>query len=748
MINVTTPPRGIAFVADYLPRKCGIATFTHDLAESVAGQAGSTQPVFVVSMNDRPEGYAYSDRVKFEVRQDYQIDYSRAADFLNFGRADVVCVQHEYGIFGGEWGSNLLTLIRDLQRPFVMTCHTIIEKIDKVQASVFEELAARADRLVVMSERGVRMLQDIYDVPREKIALIPHGIHDTPFIDPSFYKDKFGVEGRNLLLTFGLLHRNKGLEHMIEALPEIVERHPRTTYLIVGQTHPNVVREEGESYRLSLQRRVRELGVEDNVLFHPRFVELDELLEYLGAADICVTPYLNIEQITSGALAYMLGAGKAVVSTPYWHAEELLADGRGVLVPLEDSKALSAAINGLLDDEVAMSAMRKKAYLHSRASVWSATARQYLQVFDEVRSHAPRKFPAASSLNRTLSASNLPMPKLDHLHRMMDDTGPARHARHTIPVWSSGYHLDDAAAVLVASIKFHRTLKDHGSDDMASTCLGLLQLLIGSGSEVKSGLDYSRHFLGAASDLDIARAMWALGYAVGEGDASLSTAADEMFMDLLGRAHPRSPAALSYAVLGAANYLIRFPGASDVRRFLTRRTAELMEVTGAAWLQRWEGPDWPVAAQALTIAGVALEDEDVAARAAVLVSDLLEATRRGTVFVHPGGGDGGDETERPVTASSFIDAVGAAYYAGHDNSLLEPMRAAADWFVGANSRGLSLYDFATGGCCDALSASGLNRNQGTEATAHCLIALLTLYTVGARHEGEGAARAEPEAGPA
>jgi glycosyltransferase involved in cell wall biosynthesis len=364
---------GIAFVGDYLPRNCGIATFTHDLAEAVARQTGRNQPVIVVAMNDTPKGYAYPDRVKFEVRQDYQIDYSRAADFLNFSRIDVVCLQHEYGIFGGDWGSNLLTLLRDLHRPFIVTCHTVFRDTQPVQKEVFEEIAARAAYLIVMSDLAVSMLQDIYKVPSEKIMLIPHGIHDVPFIDPSFYKDKFGVEGRDVLLTFGLLHRKKGIEYMIEALPAIAERHPKVTYLVLGATHPHVVKQEGESYRLSLQRRVRELGLEDHMLFHPRFVELDELLEYLGATDICVTPYLNLEQITSGALAYAMGSGKAVVSTPYGHAKELLSDGRGRLVPLRDSEALSREINALLDDEVVMSSVRKKAYMHTRGTVLEKT---------------------------------------------------------------------------------------------------------------------------------------------------------------------------------------------------------------------------------------------------------------------------------------------------------------------------------------------------------------------------------------
>lgn len=720
--------QGIAFVGDYLPRNCGIATFTSDLAESVARQSNGSRPVIVVSMNDRPEGYAYPDRVKFEVRQDFQIDYARAADFLNFSRTDVVCLQHEYGIFGGDWGSNLLTLLRDLHRPFVVTCHTVVQNTQPVQKEVFEEIAGRAARLIVMSDLAVEMLHDIYKVPREKIVLIPHGIHDVPFIDPSFYKDKFGVEGRNVLLTFGLLHRNKGIEFMLDALPAIVKRHPKTTYLVLGATHPHVVEYEGESYRLGLQRRVRDLGMEDHVLFHARFVELEELLEYLGAADICVTPYLNIEQITSGALAYAMGSGKAVVSTPYWHAEELLADGRGRLVPLRDSDALSREINALLDDEVLLSAVRKKAYLHTRPMVWDNIARSYMRVFDEVRSHVPRIPPPASSLRRQISTTNLPAPKFDHIVRLCDDTGPAQHARYTVPEWSYGYHLDDAAAVLVAATKFHNVFGDAEASRIAGVCMALLQVLVGDGQQPVETLSYDRHRHQQATEQSIARVLWALGYAVSRSRLPLAAAANDMFDSLASGWTPESIHGHAYGMLGAANFLVRFPGASDVRRLLTRCADGLVEsTTDATWIDAWGSADWPVAAQALKVANRVLEREDLATRAERMIEDARGATDDGTVFMRRGANP--DEEELPVTAASFIEAVGAAYYAKRTPETLRSMRAAADWFLGNNNKETPVYDFVTGGCYDALTASGLNRNQGTEATTYCLLAFLTLTRI-------------------
>jgi glycosyltransferase involved in cell wall biosynthesis len=720
--------QGIAFVGNYLPRPCGIATFTSDLAEAVAKITDKGDRVIAVAMNDRAEGYAYPDRVKFEVRQEHQIDYSRAADFLNFSRIDVVSLQHEFGIFGGEWGSSLLTMLRDLRRPLVVTCHTVVGEAEPLQREVFSEIAAKAAKLVVMSDLAVALMEKHYGAPRDKIVHIPHGIHSMPFVDPVFYKDKFGVEGRHVLLTFGLLHRKKGIEYMIEALPAVVERHPKTTYLILGATHPAILREEGESYRLSLQRRVRELRLEDHVLFHPHFVELDELLEYLGAADIFVTPYVNVEHSTSGALAYAMGAGTATVSTPYWYAKELLGDGRGRLVPIADSAALATQINDLLDDEVALSSIRKKAYLYSRRMIWPRVARDYLDLFAEVRTHLPKVVPAAWSLRRPLSAADLPAPRIDHLLRLCDDTGPSHYARYTVPDWSYGYRLEDAALVLVTSAKFHNLFDDADAVRLANTCLALLHVLIGDGRHVAEGLDYNRSRLGPAGETAITKALWALGFTVSQGPAPLSAAANDLFQELLLNTHVSTMRGQSYAVLGAVRYHERFPGASDVRRFLLKHAAALMEsCREPGWIDRWEFPDWPVPVHALIMAAGALDNAEMRGEASRLVGVLRRCTEDGTLFLRPG--DNPDEEELPVTAATFIRALGAAYYSERTPDLLQPVRAAAEWFLGINSKGVAVYDFATRGCCDALTASGPNRNQGTEATAFCLLSMLTLNQI-------------------
>ena len=367
--NTTSTISRIGFIGNYLPRQCGIATFTTDLCEAIAAEYADTTCI-ALPVNDIETGYAYPTRVRFELAEKDIDSYLRAADFLHTNNVDLVCLQHEYGIFGGRAGSHILPLLRELRMPIVTTLHTILQNPNPDQRRALEEVAALSDRLVVMSERGAEFLQEIYHVLPEKIDLIPHGIPDVPFVDPSFHKDLFGVEGKIVLLSFGLLSANKGIENVIAALPAILARYPNVVYIIVGATHPHVMRHEGETYRLSLQWMAQEKGVEGQVIFYNRFVSLEELVNFIGAADIYITPYLNPAQIVSGTLAYTLGAGKAVISTPYWYAEEMLAEERGVLVPFRDPAALAEQVIDLLDNEPKRHGMRKRAYLHGRTMIW------------------------------------------------------------------------------------------------------------------------------------------------------------------------------------------------------------------------------------------------------------------------------------------------------------------------------------------------------------------------------------------
>ena len=434
----TTRVRKIAFVGDHLPRKCGIATFTSDLLSSI-DQTFPHSQCFAVSVNDVKEGYAYPDVVRFEIEEQDLSSYLRAAEFLNISNVDIVCLQHEFGIFGGLAGGHILAFLRELRMPVVTTLHTVLKEPRPEQRRVMEELISLSTRLVVMTERGQGMLREVYAAPSAKIDLIAHGIPDVGFVDPSYFKDQFDVEGKVVLLTFGLLSPNKGIEYVLNALPDILAEFPDVVYIVLGATHPNELRHHGEAYRLSLEILAKKNGIEKNVIFYNRFVELENLKEFIGAADLYVTPSLNEAQVTSGTLAYTFGAGKAVVSTPNWHAAELLSDGRGVLVPFADAPAIAREVTALLKDDNRRHAMRKNAYKLGREMIWSHVAELYMSSFERSRRDGAART-RNSLVTKTLDQRprELPPLKLDHLARMTDSTGVFQHAIFGVPNFCRG----------------------------------------------------------------------------------------------------------------------------------------------------------------------------------------------------------------------------------------------------------------------------------------------------------------------
>ena len=448
----TSKVRKIAFVGDHLPRKCGIATFTTDLLAAVQAAHPQSQ-CFAVSVNDIKGGYEYPEVVRFEIEEQDLSSYLRAADFLNISNVDIVCLQHEFGIFGGPAGGHILAFLRELRMPVVTTLHTVLREPRTDQRRVMQELISLSTRLVVMSERGRQMLHDVYRAPPAKVDLIAHGIPDVGFVDPTYFKDQFGVEGKVVLLTFGLLSPNKGIEYVLNALPAILAEFPEVVYIVLGATHPNELREHGEAYRVSLEMLAKKNKVEKNVIFYNDFVELENLKEFIGAADLYITPYLNEAQITSGTLAYTFGAGKAVVSTPYWHAAELLAEDRGVLVPFGDAPAIAREVIGLLQDDTRRHAMRKNAYRMGREMIWSNVAQIYMRSFESARLEGAalsRKSLATKTLDQ--SPRKLPELKLDHLARMTDSTGVFQHAVFGVPNFSEGYCTDDNARAFILAV--------------------------------------------------------------------------------------------------------------------------------------------------------------------------------------------------------------------------------------------------------------------------------------------------------
>jgi glycosyltransferase involved in cell wall biosynthesis len=589
-----TDVRKIGFIGDYLPRKCGIATFTTDLRGAVASQYKAVD-CSVVPVNDIAEGYDYPPEVQFEIAQQDLDSYRQAADFLNFSNVDVVCLQHEYGIYGGQAGRHILALLRDLRMPIVTTLHTVLREPNDDQRRVMRELAELSSRLVVMSQRGREFLLDIYGVPAAKIDVIAHGIPDMPFVDPNFSKEQFGVEGKHVVLTFGLLSPNKGIEYALKALPEAIREFPNLVYIVLGATHPNLVREQGETYRLSLERMASDLGVRKNVIFYNRFVERHELIEFIGAADIYLTPYLEPAQITSGTLAYAFGCGKPVVSTPYWHAEELLADGQGVLVPFKDPAAIAAEICSLLGDEPRRDAMRRRAYSLGREMIWSHVAHLYMDSFQRAkRVHVDR--PVKPLAIQTLDERPWELPKwrLEHLLRMTDSTGLLQHAKYTLPNFAEGYCTDDNARAL----QFVMCLEEMGLETVESQrATSRYAAFLDAAFEperrrFRNFLTFDRQWVHEeqlGSDDCFGRAICALGACVGRSrQRSLQTWA----MELFHRALPNSieigsPRAWAGTLIGIDEYLRRLGGDRTVTQVRTALVDKLVDLHNRASTQEW-----------------------------------------------------------------------------------------------------------------------------------------------------------------
>ncbi|MGC2764264.1 MAG: glycosyltransferase family 4 protein, partial [Candidatus Acidiferrum sp.] len=559
-------PNRIAVVGNYLPRRCGIATFTADLCDALHAEYGTTE-LLALPVNDTEEGYAYPARVRFELSEDNLASYRQAADFLNFSNIDLVCLQHEYGIFGGQAGAHILELLRRLRMPFATTLHTVLREPNPDQRRVLEEIATLSDRVIVMSKQSSEILQEVFKVPADKIDLIPHGIPDLPFTDPSFYKDAIGTEGKEVLLTFGLLSPNKGIENVIKALPQILARHSNVVYMVSGVTHPHILRREGDKYRQSLESLAKELGVEANVIFRNRFVSPQEMVELIGAADIYITPYKHKAQVVSGTLAYALSAGKAIISTPYLHAVELLDDERGALVPFDDPEAIAAKTVELLDNATARHAMRKRAYLYARDMVWSRVAQKYMKGFERIYNERLRNPRATfSARNTEKNLDRLPAIKLDHLYRMTDHTGMVEHAVFVVPNYPEGYSTDDNARALIVTtlleeIGIHAPAN---SADLASRYLAFLWHAYDPATKrFRNSLTYECQWHETEHSEDShGRALWSLGTVLGRSkNAGLRGAAGRMFeLAVPAAVEFKSPRACAFALLGVQEYLDSFPG--------------------------------------------------------------------------------------------------------------------------------------------------------------------------------------------
>jgi len=740
-------PSRVAVIGNYLPRRCGIATFTTDLCDAIHAEYGATE-LLALPVNDTPEGYSYPPRIRFELSQDELASYRQAADFLNFSNIDLVCLQHEYGIFGGPAGGHILELLRRLQMPVVTTLHTVLREPDSDQRAVMEEIAALSDRLIVMSRQSSEILQQVFRVPVSKIDLIPHGIPDLSFTDPTFYKDKFGTEGKDVLLTFGLLSPNKGVENVIQALPAILARHGNVVYMISGVTHPHILRREGDHYRSYLQQLAKDLGVEDKVIFLNRFVSPEELVELIGAADIYITPYKHKGQVVSGTLAYALSAGKAIISTPYLHAIELLDEERGVLVPFDDPQAIAEKTIELMDNGTARHAMRKRAYLYARDMVWDRVAQQYMGSFERVyneRLRNPRATFSAQNTEKTLD--RLPSVKLDHLHRMTDHTGIVEHAVFVVPNYPEGYSTDDNARALIVAILLEELgcCTPTASLDLAARYLAFLWLAFDqTNKRFRNCLSYERQWQEAVGSEDShGRALWGLGTVLGRSkDAGLRGAAGRLFeLAVPAAVEFNSPRACAFALLGLQEYLESFPGDRAALNAADALADRLLESYRANSSPEWKWFESVLSysnarlPQALIRAGTRNANEAMVA-AGIAALDWLTEVQRCELKGHfvPIGSHGfyskktekGRFDQQPIEACAAVSACLQAYRATGKGRWRKDAWTAFNWFLGDNDLQIALYDPTTGGCRDGLHPDRANENQGAESTLSFLMALLEM----------------------
>jgi len=697
-----------------------------------------------VAVNDRQNAYRYPPRVCVEIDQHDPASYAIAAENLNQSAADVLCVQHEFGIYGGAAGSHLLEFLEGVTMPVVTTLHTVLPEPDAYQRRVMDSIIERSSRLVVMAEKAAEILSVNHGVKDAMIDIVPHGIPDVPFESSDAFKVGLGLEGRSVLLTYGLLGPGKGIEHAIRAMPEIIRRHPEVLYIVLGATHPNLLEREGEAYRESLEELADALGVSDHVAFENRFVTVGELARFIGATDVYLTPYLNEAQVTSGTLAHVFGAGRAIVSTPYWHARELLDDGLGVLVPFRNSEAIADGVCGLLDDPEWADGMKKRAYEQSRSNVWSEVADQYMEIFDEV---AEQKLVEASGAGNLVGLGeireNFPSLKLDHLKRLTDDTGILQHAIYNVPNYREGYCTDDNARAFILCNRIETYFPNMRIPEIGMLATRYLAFIAAAFDDTtgrfRNFMNHERRWLEPFGSEDShGRAVWSVGMGAAQSaDSGRRRLSAQLFENSIAAVTSfTSPRAWAFALLGIHEY--------ESARVSTDKVRVIRELLNERLLKLWQDcstPDWPWfeshvtyenarMCQALIVTGTAISDERSLEIGLSSLAWLCEQYRMDEGYFQPTGTNGfhhrdGERAvfdQQPVEAQAMVSACIEAFRASGEKNWLEEASHAFEWFLGANALGVPLHDATSGGCRDGLHCDRANENQGAESTLAFLIA--------------------------
>jgi len=731
----------LAFIGTYPPRECGIGTFTKNLFNSMLRNSEhrkSNHTGFVIALNDNNLSYEYPEEVKLTIKQEYQEDYLKAVKFINLSGADLCILEHEFGIFGGQSGVYILPLLHRLEVPLIVTLHTILKAPSYNEKAILKEICKMAHKIVVMNRKAIEFLTSIYNVPKEKIVLIEHGVPDIHF-DQLASKKEFKLDHKKIILTFGFIGRNKGIETVIKALPNVVQKYPEVIYIVLGKTHPNVLRHSGEEYRTFLMRLVKTLQLEKNVIFLNEFIGEEDLFKYLCASDIYITPYLNEAQITSGTLSYAVGVGSAVISTPYWHAEELLGDGRGVLFNFNDSDGLANTLAALFDHPEELHKLRKKARDYGRNTTWPKTGEKYLAVSINT---LKEELEVIEKRQTELDLLILPPFSLTHINRLTDDTGIIQHAKFGIPNLKEGYCLDDNARALLMVLMAYRQMKDNRALELSPIYLSYIHYMQNVDGTFRNFLSFNRNFLDEIGSEDsFGRTIWALGYLLGNApnDAYYQTGRLVFFDAAPNFEKLKSILSIANTMIGISYYLKS--NSSDDS--MTERLRNLANVLIAHYHAN-ETPDWKwfesllaydngILPLALLHSAEILNDHKITKIAIASMNFLTAHTLKDNYLSIIGNENWFErEGERSVFAQQPIDAMAMvlmyhqAFHLTKDKEYLSKLYTSFLWFLGENDLRMSLYDFETKGCCDGFESYGVNRNQGAESSLAYLISHLTV----------------------
>ncbi len=730
-----------AYIGTYPPRECGIATFTQNLFNSMIDGNDNTDTAtegFVIAMDDHGETYDYPEEVKLTIRQEHQRDYLEAVRFINLSGADICVLEHEFGIFGGQNGIYILPLLHRLEIPLIVTLHTVVKEPSYNEKAVLKQICKMADRIVVMSHKAISLLTTTYEVDKEKIEYIEHGVPDIQF-DQQQSKKAFRLESRKVILTFGFVSRNKGIETVIKALPGVIEKHPTVIYLVLGKTHPNVLRHSGEEYRIYLQQLTKSLDLNDHVYFLNEFVDQKELFRYLSASDIYCTPYLNETQVTSGTLAYAIGAGSAVISTPYWHATELLAEGRGRLFDFNDTDKLASILTELLDNPEVLKDIRQRAYDYGRTITWAKSGSKYLAVGQKLLTDRKKiKTDGETVIDPLL----LPPFSLAHIKRMTDDTGIIQHANFGIPNLKEGYCLDDNARALLMVLMAYRQKKDLLALDLATIYLSYIHYMQNKDGTFRNFLSFSRQFLDETGSEDsFGRTIWALGYLLSNPpkDAYYQVGKLIFFNASPNFEKLRSVRAIANTIMGISYYLGSNPSDDAMIEKLRVLTGKLIKEYRAASSGEWKWFE-PILAYdnammplALLHSAEILSDTEVSEIAMESMNFLTGITMKdgylsviGNEKWYEKGGERSVYAQQPVDVLAMILMFQQAYRLTKKREYLGALFNCFLWFLGENDLRMTLFDFETKGCCDGFENYGVNRNQGAESSLAYLISHLTV----------------------